>query len=154
IRCGKGPSSARCVAGGPVTEAFEDAWSLWNGLGAVTMSSWTGAALAALEFAGVRGRIVLCPSNTLMANPLASSAAGGSVIFLIEECGRAHGAQWHGRRPGSWGDAGVWSLAATKTVSTGEGEMLVSRRDDVLQFARAFRDYGKPDYASDGLNFR
>jgi dTDP-4-amino-4,6-dideoxygalactose transaminase len=75
-------------------------------------------------------------------------------IFLIEDCAHAHGAHWHGRRPGSWGDAGVWSFAATKTVSTGEGGMLVSRRDDVLAFARAFRDYGKPDYSIQGLNFR
>ena len=48
-------------------------------------------------------------------------------IFLIEDCAHAHGASWNGRRPGTWGDAGVWSFYATKTVSTGEGGMLVSR---------------------------
>ena len=192
---------------GPVTEQFEEAWSCWNGLGAVAMSSWTGAALAALKLADVDGGVVLCPSNTFMANPLVIAAAGGTVeyvdcnrddlcvsfadfeakvrrhrpraafvvhigghiafdveriaelcraegIFLIEDCAHAHGAHWHGRRPGSWGDAGVWSFAATKTVSTGEGGMLVSHRDDVLAVARAFRDYGKPDYSIPGLNFR
>jgi dTDP-4-amino-4,6-dideoxygalactose transaminase len=192
---------------GPATEAFEAEWSSWNGVGAVAMSSWTGAALAALNFVGVSGGVVLCPSNTFMANPLAIAAAGGSVeyvdcnredlcvsfadfeakvrrhrpraafvvhigghiafdiepiaelcraegIFLIEDCAHAHGAHWYGRRPGSWGDAGVWSFAATKTVSTGEGGMLVSRRTDVLDFARAFRDYGKPGYDVAGLNFR
>jgi dTDP-4-amino-4,6-dideoxygalactose transaminase len=192
---------------GPVTEAFEEAWSTWNRLGSVAMSSWAGAALAALRFAEVSGRVVLCPSNTFMANPLTIAAAGGSVeyvdcnrddlcvsfadfeekvrrhrpvaafvvhigghiafeieriaelcraegIFLIEDCAHAHGAEWHGRRPGAWGDAAVWSFAATKTISTGEGGMLVSRRDDVLAFARAFRDYGKPDYEIGGLNFR
>jgi perosamine synthetase len=192
---------------GPVTEAFEDAWSAWNGLGSAAMSSWAGAALAALRFAEVAGGTVLCPSNTFMANPLAIVAAGGSVeyvdcnredlcvsfadfeekarrhrptaafvvhigghiafeieriaelcraegIFLIEDCAHAHGAHWHGRRPGSWGDAAVWSFAATKTISTGEGGMLVSRRDDVLSFGRAFRDYGKPDHEIGGLNFR
>jgi dTDP-4-amino-4,6-dideoxygalactose transaminase len=75
-------------------------------------------------------------------------------VFLIEDCAHAHGAQWDGSRPGYWGDAGVWSFAATKTVSTGEGGMIVSRKDDVLAFARAFRDYGKPDYTPEGLNFR
>jgi dTDP-4-amino-4,6-dideoxygalactose transaminase len=192
---------------GPVTDAFEREWADWNGLRAVATSSWAGAALAALEFAEVRGGVVLCPSNTFMADPLAIAAAGASVeyvdcnredlcasfadferkvrrhrpraafvvhigghiafdiepiaelcraegIFLIEDCAHAHGAQWHGRRPGSWGDAGVWSFAATKTVSTGEGGMLVSRREDVLAFARAFRDYGKPDYSIGGLNYR
>ncbi|HEX4690085.1 MAG TPA: aminotransferase DegT, partial [Solirubrobacteraceae bacterium] len=40
---------------GPLTERFEAAWSAWNGLPAVATSGWTGAAMAALEFAGVRG---------------------------------------------------------------------------------------------------
>jgi dTDP-4-amino-4,6-dideoxygalactose transaminase len=75
-------------------------------------------------------------------------------VFLVEDCAHAHGARWHGRRPGTWGDAGVYSFYATKTVSTGEGGALVSRRDDVLDFARAYRNYGKPDHAVAGLNFR
>jgi perosamine synthetase len=75
-------------------------------------------------------------------------------IFLIEDCAHAHGASWHGRRPGSWGDAGVWSFYATKTVSTGEGGMLVARDPELLAFARAFRNYGKPEHAVAGLNFR
>jgi len=32
--------------------------------------------------------------------------------------------------------------------------MLVSRHEDAVEFARAFRNYGKPDYAVHGLNFR
>jgi perosamine synthetase len=192
---------------GPVTDAFEDAWAAWNGADAVAMSSWAGAALAALRFADVAGGVVLCPSNTFMANPLAVAAAGATVeyvdcnredlcasfddfaekirrhrpraaflvhigghiafdvdriaelcaaegVFLIEDCAHAHGAQWNGRRPGSWGDVGIWSFAATKTISTGEGGMLVSARDDVVEFARAYRDYGKPGYDVAGLNFR
>jgi dTDP-4-amino-4,6-dideoxygalactose transaminase len=75
-------------------------------------------------------------------------------IALIEDCAHAHGADYNGRRPGSWGDAGVWSFYATKTVSTGEGGMLVSPHADLLEFARAFRNYGKPDYAVQGLNLR
>ena len=71
---------------GPLTRAFETAWSEWNGLSAVAMVNWTGAALAALEFAGVRGRTVLCPSNTFMATPLAIGAAGGKVEFV--DCNR------------------------------------------------------------------
>ncbi len=47
-------------------------------------------------------------------------------IFLIEDCAHAHGASWNGRKPGSYGDAGVFSLYATKTISTGEGGVLVS----------------------------
>jgi dTDP-4-amino-4,6-dideoxygalactose transaminase len=75
-------------------------------------------------------------------------------IFLIEDCAHAHGAEYHGRRAGTWGDAGVYSLYATKTISTGEGGVLVSRRPEVVAHARDFRNYGKPSYAVAGLNFR
>jgi perosamine synthetase len=192
---------------GSLVESFESAWQRWNGLPSVATSSWSGAALAALEFAGVRGGTVLCPSNTFMATPLAARAAGAEVvfvdcnredlctsfadfeakalahrpraaflvhigghiafeveriaefcraegIFLIEDCAHAHGASFHGRRAGTWGDAGIWSFAATKTISTGEGGMLTSGNPDLISFARTFRDYGKPDYDHPGLNLR
>jgi dTDP-4-amino-4,6-dideoxygalactose transaminase len=75
-------------------------------------------------------------------------------IFLLEDCAHAHGAEWKGRRAGSYGDAGVYSLYATKTISTGEGGVLVSRDEGLLDFASSFRDYGKPEYEVEGLNFR
>jgi dTDP-4-amino-4,6-dideoxygalactose transaminase len=75
-------------------------------------------------------------------------------IFLIEDCAHAHGAHWNGQKPGTWGDAGVYSFYATKTVSTGEGGVLVSTRPEVVEHARAFRNYGKPTYDVPGLNFR
>jgi dTDP-4-amino-4,6-dideoxygalactose transaminase len=192
---------------GPLTERFEQLWSEWNGLPALAFSGWTGAALAALEYANVRGETVIVPSNTFMATPLAAMFAGARIefvdcnredlcmsfealeeavarvkpravvlvhigghiafdaeriaelcraegIFLLEDCAHAHGASWNGRRPGSYGDAGVWSFYATKTISTGEGGMLVSGDEDLLAFARNYRNYGKPDHAMPGLNFR
>jgi dTDP-4-amino-4,6-dideoxygalactose transaminase len=75
-------------------------------------------------------------------------------IFLIEDCAHAHGAAWNGRRAGTWGDAGIYSLYATKTISTGEGGVLVSRHPELVDYARAFRNYGKPDHTVAGLNFR
>src|SRR5258708_23314822 len=192
---------------GPLTQQFEAAWSASNGLGAVAFNGWTGAALAALEWAGVRGETVLCPSNTFMATPVSAITAGARIevvdcnrddlcmsfedferkvhqhkpkaaflvhigghiafdaeriadlcrsegIVLIEDCAHAHGAEWNGRRAGTFGDAGIWSFAPTKTISTGEGGMLVSRHAEAIEFARTFRNYGKPDYAVHGLNFR
>lgn len=192
---------------GPFTARFEELWGLWNQLPAVAMGSWSGAALAALEYVDVRDRVVLCPSNTFMATPLSVVKAGGRVQFvdcnrtdlcmsyedfvrkaeqhrpkacwlvhigghiafdvekiarycrdhgirLLEDCAHAHGAEWNGRKPGSWGDAGVYSFYATKTISTGEGGMLVSRDEKLLSFARVYRNYGKPDYDAPGLNFR
>ena len=66
--------------------AFEQRWAEWNGLPSVGLSSWAGGALAALEFAGVRGETVLCPSNTFMATPLAAIGAGAEVEFV--DCNR------------------------------------------------------------------
>jgi dTDP-4-amino-4,6-dideoxygalactose transaminase len=75
-------------------------------------------------------------------------------IFLIEDCAHAHGASWNGHKPGGYGDAGVYSMYATKTISTGEGGVLVSTRPEVIEHARDFRNYGKPSYDVAGLNFR
>jgi perosamine synthetase len=190
-----------------MNERFEQTWSAYNDAPAVALSSWAGGAMAALDFARVRGETVLCPSNTFMATPLAAINAGAEVqfvdcnrqdlcmsfedfeakaskyrpkavflvhigghiafdveriadycreygIFLIEDCAHAHGAAWRGRRAGTYGDAGVYSLYATKTISTGEGGVLVSHRPEVVAHARAFRNYGKPGYEVHGLNFR
>lgn len=75
-------------------------------------------------------------------------------IVLLEDCAHAHGASWNGHRPGTWGDAGVYSFYGTKTISTGEGGMLVSRHPQLIEFARRYRNYGKPDYGVEGLNYR
>lgn len=75
-------------------------------------------------------------------------------IILLEDCAHAHGATWKGRKPGSWGDAGVYSFYATKTVSTGEGGMLVSANKELIEFAKKYRNYGKFEYKVEGLNYR
>ena len=71
---------------GAFNQRFEAAWEAWNGAPAVATGSWSGGAVAALEFAGVRGEAVLCPSNTFMATPLAIIAAGGRPVFV--DCNR------------------------------------------------------------------
>ncbi len=192
---------------GKFTTLFEEKWASNNGLPSVAFSSWGGAALAALEFFNVKGKTVLCPSNTFMATPLAAVKAGAKVefvdcnkddlcmslddlkskiekykpavvflvhigghiafqvaeiaklckdkgIYLLEDCAHAHGASWNGKKPGSWGDAGVYSFYATKTVSTGEGGMLVSGNKDLIEFAKKYRNYGKFEYKVEGLNYR
>ena len=75
-------------------------------------------------------------------------------IVLLEDCAHAHGASWNGKRAGSWGDAGVYSFYATKTITTGEGGTLVTRHPGLVEFAQKYRNYGKFDYAVEGLNYR
>jgi len=194
-------------AEGRFTALFEEKWAKWNGLPAVATASWAGAAMAAMEYINLRGRKVLCPTNTFMATPLSVVKAGGEVIFgdcnredlclsydavvraadehdlaavwlvhigghiafdtpriaefckqrgliLLEDCAHAHGASWSGRKPGTWGDAGIYSFYATKSISTGEGGMLVSGHAGLIDFAKQYRNYGKFDYAVEGLNYR
>jgi len=75
-------------------------------------------------------------------------------IILLEDCAHAHGASWNGKKPGSWGDAGVYSFYATKSISTGEGGMLVSKHPALIEFAKKYRNYGKMEYEVQGLNYR
>ena len=75
-------------------------------------------------------------------------------IILLEDCAHAHGASWNGEKAGTWGDAGIYSFYATKTISTGEGSMLVTRNKDLVEFARQYRNYGKFEYKVEGLNYR
>lgn len=75
-------------------------------------------------------------------------------IILLEDCAHAHGASWNGKKPGTWGDAGIYSFYATKTISTGEGGMLVTKNNNLLEYAKQYRNYGKFDYKVEGLNLR
>ncbi len=75
-------------------------------------------------------------------------------IILIEDCAHAHGATYNGKKPGSWGDAGIYSLYATKTISSGEGGILVSNNQDLIDFAKRYKNYGKPEGKILGKNFR
>jgi len=75
-------------------------------------------------------------------------------IWLLEDCAHAHGAHWNGKKPGQWGDVGVYSFYATKTISTGEGGMIVSKHPDLIEFSRKYRNYGKLDHVVEGMNYR
>jgi perosamine synthetase len=75
-------------------------------------------------------------------------------IILLEDCAHAHGASWNGRKAGAWGDAGVYSFYATKTITTGEGGTLVTRHPGLIEYAQKYRNYGKFDYVVEGLNYR
>lgn len=75
-------------------------------------------------------------------------------IILIEDCAHSHGASLKGKKTGTWGDAGIYSLYATKTISTGEGGLLVSKNSELISYAKEFRNYGKPNNKIIGKNCR
>ena len=75
-------------------------------------------------------------------------------ITLIEDCAHAHGASFKGNAPGSYGIGGVYSFYSTKTLTVGEGGMLVSKDEELISFAKKWRNYGKPSYDVTGSNGR
>ncbi len=192
---------------GKFTKKFEEKWAIYNSIDAVSFSSWSGAAEAALQYFKLQNETMLCPSNTYQATPMLSKLNGSNVkfvdcnkndlcisyddlvekvkkykpkaiwvvhigghiafdiekisnfckeknIILIEDCAHAHGASLNGKKAGLWGDVGIYSLFATKTISTGEGGLLVSKNADLINYAKEYRNYGKTRNKILGKNFR
>jgi dTDP-4-amino-4,6-dideoxygalactose transaminase len=63
-------------------------------------------------------------------------------LAVIEDAAHAPGAQLDGRPMGTWGDTGCFSFFSNKNLSTGEGGMLVTNRDDIAERVRHLRSHG------------
>lgn len=64
-------------------------------------------------------------------------------IALVEDAAEAFGSEYQGRRAGSFGDVGVFSFHGSKTITTGEGGMLVTNRPDLYERAYFLHDHGR-----------
>lgn len=64
-------------------------------------------------------------------------------IAVIEDAAEAIGSEYRGGRAGSFGDTGVFSFHGSKTLTTGEGGMLVTDRDDIHERVLVLRDHGR-----------
>lgn len=67
----------------------------------------------------------------------------GKGIALVEDCAHAHGADWNSRKAGTFGIAGSYSFYATKTLPVGDGGMVVSKDEKLLDYVEKYRNYGK-----------
>ena len=72
--------------------------------------------------------------------------------FVIEDAAHAHGAELDGARAGSLGDVGCFSFFPTKIMTTGEGGMAVTSRDDLADTLRSLQVRGR-DLESDGESY-
>lgn len=63
-------------------------------------------------------------------------------LAVIEDAAHAPGAYLDGIHLGTWGDVGCFSFFSNKNLSTGEGGMLVTNRDDIAQKVRLLRSHG------------
>ena len=81
-------------------------------------------------------------------------------LFVIEDACEAIGAEVHGQKAGSFGDAAVFAFYPNKQITTGEGGMVVTRNAKLARDMHAMRNQGR--YPSDawhqhsifGFNYR
>ena len=79
-------------------------------------------------------------------------------IVVVEDAAEAFGSRYKGRLAGSMGQLGTFSFHATKTITTGEGGMVVTNRSELRDRLFLFRNHGmlRTRYWHDvaGHNFR
>ena len=63
-------------------------------------------------------------------------------IPLIEDCAQAHFAEYHGRKVGTFGDFGCFSLQQSKQIACGDGGVTLVNRPQWLERAELFVDKG------------
>jgi perosamine synthetase len=65
-------------------------------------------------------------------------------IILVEDACQAHGAEYNGKKVGSFG-IGAFSFYPTKNITTGEGGIITTDDEKIAEFARMYRDQGQKD---------
>lgn len=63
-------------------------------------------------------------------------------LSLFEDAAQAHGATWNGRRVGTFGEFGMFSLYPTKNMTSGEGGMVSTGNPEVERRLRLLRNQG------------
>lgn len=63
-------------------------------------------------------------------------------VRLLEDCCQADGGSYHGRRVGSWGDAGAFSFNDFKIITSGEGGAFVTNDKRLYERAFIYHDSG------------
>ncbi|MGI6207244.1 MAG: DegT/DnrJ/EryC1/StrS family aminotransferase [Anaerolineae bacterium] len=63
-------------------------------------------------------------------------------LILLEDCAQAFGASYRGRMVGTIGEAGIYSFNVYKTITAGDGGMVVTADQEIYRRAFAFHDQG------------
>lgn len=63
-------------------------------------------------------------------------------LFVVEDCAEAFGTTYKGRHVGTFGDISTFSFFGNKTITTGEGGMVVSNDKTLIERARHLKGQG------------
>ncbi|MFT4058194.1 MAG: DegT/DnrJ/EryC1/StrS aminotransferase family protein [Legionella sp.] len=77
-------------------------------------------------------------------------------LLLIEDCAEAFGTYYKGRHVGTFGDIATFSFFGNKTITTGEGEMVVTQDKELMAKACHLKSQGvstTTEYWHDVLGF-
>jgi len=66
-------------------------------------------------------------------------------IALVEDSAHAHGSRWKGEHAGTIGDAGSFSFQSSKLMTSGEGGVITTRREDLIPMFKSFINCGRGD---------
>lgn len=80
-------------------------------------------------------------------------------LYVVEDVAEAHGAEYKGKKVGTFGDISCFSFYGNKIITTGEGGMCITNNEELAEKMRILRDHGmRPDkrYWHDmiGFNYR
>ncbi|MDP3064326.1 MAG: DegT/DnrJ/EryC1/StrS family aminotransferase, partial [Chloroflexota bacterium] len=80
-------------------------------------------------------------------------------LGVIEDCAQAIGVTWNGRHVGTFGDVACVSFFADKSITTGEGGMLLTNSPDIVKEVELYKHDGRRERGVDvierrGYNFR
>lgn len=65
-------------------------------------------------------------------------------IPVLEDCAQCNGGTMNGRKAGSFGDMGIFSLQLNKNMTTGEGGVITTNSEHLFRRASAIHDLGYP----------
>lgn len=136
----------------------------------ITVSHTAAATVAAIELCGAVPVLVDIDPDTYTLNPSAINravtqrtkaiipvhlygqpadlepiltVARENKLKVIEDCAQAHGAVYHSRKVGTWGDLAAFSFYPTKNLGAlGDGGMVVTRDKPLAQKVKLLREYG------------
>ncbi len=69
-------------------------------------------------------------------------------LYVIEDACEALGAEYRGRRAGTFGDLAAFGFYPNKQMTTGEGGMIVTDNEEIAKLCRSMRNQGRDEDSS------